>query len=208
MTPCFLAAILLAPIPVLGQPKSDDSVAGLLHREDVQTELKLTDRQKKIWLELDPLPKPKRAATFQADPLVIPDPDIVEKKDFEREKKAWSILGPSQTLRLRELFVQRAGPRALLQSDVQFELELSEEQRDRVSQAKTKYVSTVHQLIDKLARTKSEIGRLDPKKVNDALAANDRRLADELDMVMTNEQRIHLEKMGGRKFTFLEREFK
>lgn len=183
---------------------SDDSVAGLLHREDVQTELKLTPQQLKKWNEIDRIPKPKTGSAFEGDPIAIADPGQIERKNAEREKKAWSILGPSQAVRLMELVIQRQGIRSLLREDVRASLELTEAQAAAVQQAKSRHDMAVVELMRKVASMNTQLGRPDPKKVSDVQATIEKTLIDDLDQIPTQDQRNKLAEMSGKKFTFFE----
>lgn len=196
--------VVLMTVCGWAQARTDDSVAGLLHREDVQAELKMTPNQIKKWNEIDRLPKVKTGGTFESDPIDIADPYVLDKKNEERELKAWDFLGPSQAVRLMELVIQRAGIRAILRTNVQSALAMSDDQIAEVTQAKSRHHMAVKDLMRKVATTTSEIGRLDPKRVADVQRAIDKTLEEDLDKVITQEQRNALADMGGKKFTFFE----
>lgn len=181
-------------------PLTDDSVAGLLHRSDVQAELKMTKSQVEKWEAIDRIRAPKRGGTFEQDPVVLTDPAEQEKKDAEREKKAWSVIGPDQSVRLRELFLQRQGVRALSRDDVQWTLELTDPQKGDVRRAKTKRDMALRTLLDQSKRAK-----LDPKRVRDVLDAVDKQFIDDLNVVLTSEQADKLAQAGGRPFIFNDR---
>lgn len=202
-----LALVILLPLQNQVVPSRDDSMAGMLHREDVQAEVKFTKQQKIKWSEIDRPPKSSRGSTFEDDPLEILDPDAVEKRDKERETRVWRFLGPDQSVRMLELFVQRNGVRVLLRSDYQKLLSLTEDQIDQVLQAKARYDGDVRALMKKVKSVNTEIGRLDPKKVANVRTAIDKTLVDDLDRIPTQEQRNQIDTLGGKKFRFLERRF-
>lgn len=202
-----LTAILLfwAGVPSFGQ--GVDSVASLLHREDVQAELKLTPGQLKTWGEIDKPPRLRRTGTFEADELQLEDPQAVREREAKREEKAWRLLTPSQVGRLSELYVQRVKSVAVLRSDVQAKLQFTAEQSQAVRVALAGYDMSLRSLIRKRDSVKSELGRLDPQKVRDSVKKIEADLSEQLDAVMTNEQRNDLTACGGKPFRFLERKF-
>lgn len=201
------AALTTISFCIAAFAQGSDTVASLLHREDVQTELKLTPKQLKQWLEVDRPPRPKRSGTFESDLLVIEDPQLVREREKQREERAWKLLGPGQTLRLMELFVQRAGPLAILRNDVQTRLELRDDQIHDIRLALAAHDMSVKELIKRQQTVKSELGRLDPKKVKDAFQAREEELSSRLDLILDNEQRYKLGDLKGKPFRFLERKF-
>lgn len=190
--------LLLAPVG----PLDDDTPAGLLHREEVQAELNMTDQQKRDWEKTDPLPKVKRGGTFEPDVLVIPDPVELDKKNAAREARAWAMLGPSQVMRLHELTVQRAGVRALLREDVRSSLGLSDGQREMVRRAKSRHDLDLQALIDRVKRS-----RVDQKRVVDRWNEIESALTDALGQILTPDQEAALLKLGGKPFHFLTHKF-
>ena len=205
----FLAVFLTGAVSAVSAQITlpDDSLAGLLHRDDVQTELKMTESQKKKWRELDRLATIKSGSSFENDPIAIQDPEVIEKRDAQREKKVWAVLTPDQNKRLMELTVQRNGPRMLASVHYQDILGLTEDQRSQVRNAKSEYSGSIRDLIRKRDSVKGEIGRLDPKKVRDVLAQIEKRYVEALDLVMDQDQRNQLATMGGKLFKFSERRF-
>jgi len=197
-------AVAVGPVQLV---PIDDSLAGLLHRDDVQAELKLTASQKKKWAEYDRMPSARRGSTFEGDPLLILDPEVVERRDVLREKKVWSFLGPDQSVRMMELLVQREGVKIILRPSHQVILSLSDEQRDTVRQAKARHNGAIRELIGKVSAAKGEIGRVDPKKVRDAQKKIEAELMEELDKIPTQDQRNLIATLEGKKFRFLERKF-
>lgn len=201
------ALALLVLLPSQQILLADDSMAGMLHREDVQAELKFSKSQKTKWSEIDRLPRSARGSTFDGDPMDILDPDVIERRDTEREAKVWRFLGPDQSVRMLELFVQRNGVRTLLRSDYQKRLALTEDQVDQVRQAKARHDGDLRGLMKKIKGVNTEIGRLDPKKVANVRASIEKTLVEDLDKIATQEQRNQIDTLGGRKFRFLERRF-
>lgn len=201
-----LAAVLLATSLPQTRFIADDSVAGLLHREDVQTELGLSPAQQKKWLEIDRPPKARVGGALEDDPVSVEDPDVRDKRDAEREKRAWSVLGPSQTVRLLQLVVQWLGPKALMRQDVQDSLGLTEDQRSEARRARAAYVMAVRDVIKRLNMKTTEFERPDPKKIRDRLAQIDKNLTDALDAIPNQDQRNQLAEMAGKKFVFAGRD--
>lgn len=205
MRALIAAFFLFVTVQCFGQ--GSDSVASLLHREDVQAELKLTSSQLKTWNEIDKLPRVRRSGTFEADELRVEDPQMVRDCEAKREEKAWRLLTPSQVGRLSELFVQRVKSLAVLRSDIQARLQFTTEQSQAARIALADYDMSMRALIKKRGSVRSELGRLDPQKVRGAITKIERDLSEQLDAIITNDQRNQLTDYGGKPFRFLERKF-
>lgn len=200
------AAIFLNVLFV--SPPEDSTIADLLHREDVQAEIKLTDKQRKKLNEVDPLPKFVNTGTFESDKIVIVDPELALKKEDERERKVWLLLSPDQVTRIFQLHVQRNGVRTITRSDVQAHLQFTDSQKDSIRLAVAGRQMDLRDLI-KLQKTKGlERDRVDPKKLEQKVNLVEQKYTDALRDILTLDQVNALEALGGKKFVFATRSFR
>lgn len=169
----------------------------LLHVREIQVEIHLSEWQVKKVSEIDPLPRFVHPGTFVQEQLVVSLPDDFEARSTQREAKVWNVLKPDQIARLWQLYLQRNGIYSIARSDVQSQLDFSEDQRLKVSRAKLTY----NLAIKNLALKQSKMA-LDPKKVRDVLAKAESELYDGLMVVPTSEQQRTLEELKGKEFKF------
>ncbi len=118
---------------------------GLLAREQVQNEIKITPEQKDKLGEIQKGLRELRTAGGNTKDLSQDEKkkrfaearEKSEKLTAEGEKKLEGILKPEQTKRLEEIYLQQRGVQALKDAKVAKELKLSEEQVGKVDAAIT-----------------------------------------------------------------------
>jgi len=126
-----------------GRGGFDANPSFVLRREDVQTELKLTEEQKKeIQAQQDfRNPNPKMTEFFERMRTANED----ERRAIGEEMRAYSeselkrILKPEQFTRLQQLSFQRQGARALENEDTAKLLNLTDDQKAKVKAATDEY---------------------------------------------------------------------
>ena len=195
-----------------GFGRNTNSLIGLLNRDDVKGELKLTDDQKS---KLDAM-RPARGqgrgnggggnggggggnggggrqggGTF--------DPEAMRKLQAEREKTTLEVLTADQKKRLGELYVQRVGARAVLREDVQAELKITADQKSKI-EALQKTQQEANQSVMEKVRS----GEIERTAVQDIMKKNDTALTDELNKILTADQKAKLKTMEGAPFKFEE----
>ncbi len=113
------------------------AMVALLEMPVVQTELKLADEQRARVEELRLARLPKLRDLMQRLAGLTPPERNVAVTAFRdgEEKDASALLEPAQTTRLRQLLVQREGPRSLGRADVAADLMLSPEQQEKIAAA-------------------------------------------------------------------------
>lgn len=191
-----------------------NSLSSLLHRADVQTELKVTDEQKSKIEALRPAGRPGGTPNGgapnggapgngggqpgQAGPRGgAPDPAAMEARRAEEKKAIAEILTADQLARLEELLIQREGNQAILRKEVQEKLGLSDEQKGQIKTIQGKYNDANREL-----REKSQSGELDRSALREAMTTNRKVLVEELGKVLSAEQTSKLTALGGKPFTF------
>jgi len=175
----------------------------LLGREDVQDDLKLTDDQKSKLSTIRDTQQSKMRETFQAamqnggsrEEMQKRMQEIVPKMMAEVEKEINSVLTADQQKRIREIGIQMAGNRAVMQKDVQKELGITEDQRTKV-ETLVKRQGEANRSI----REKIQSGEIDPSQVRELMEKNNKALDDEIGKVLTDAQKTKLKDLGGRKF--------
>ena len=195
-----------------GFGRNNNSLIGLLNRDDVKGELKISDDQKS---KLDAL-RPARGqggnrggggnagggnggggngggnrqgGTF--------DPEAMRKLQAEREKNTLEVLTADQVKRLKELYVQRVGARAVLREDFQTELKITPDQKSKI-EALQKTQQEANQSVMEKVRS----GELERTAVQDIMKKNETALTDELNKVLTADQKAKLKALEGTPFKF------
>ena len=167
------------------------SLARLLTLSKVQEELKLTDKQKAAAAEINNSLTEERHKLFAE---VSKESHERGKKVAELEEKTSSkvkkLLDASQQKRLHEILVQVNGASELMKKDVQEELQITAEQRQKLLEVNHENSKSRHDALanfegDKAAKT-AELQRDAEKKL----------LA-----VLTEKQREQFEKLKGKKLT-------
>lgn len=189
------------------------SMTGLLSRADVQAELKISDDQKTKIAELNPQRNRggggngngggnggaagggNRGGGTGAGGNF--DPAQMQQMMAEREKKTLEILNADQQKRLKELYIQRVGNRALLREDVQKELGLSSDQTAKIKDLQDKQRTANQELQQKMRN--QEIDRTEGR---DIMTKNQKTLDEELGKVLTGEQATKFKDMRGAEFKF------
>lgn len=188
--------------------RQNNSMIGLLQRSDVQKELNLSDDQKSK-LEAT---RPARGqggnrgnggggngggGNGGGGQRPAQDPEAMAKAAAEREKTMLEVLTPDQSKRLRELFVQRAGSRAVIRPDIQDALKLTATQKEKIGELQKNQREANQAVMEKVRN-----GEIERTAVADIQKKNDSILQEEINKILTVEQRDKLKSMGGAAFTF------
>lgn len=127
------------------------------------------------------------------------DPEAMRQAAREREAKVMAILEPGQQKRLKELFVQRSGNRAAMNETIQKDLGLSEDQI-----AKLKDLQQKQQEANRAVMQKVRDGELSREDVQGTMQKNDEIMNTEIGKILTSAQVAKLKEMGGAPFKFEE----
>ena len=176
----------------------------LLRNTQVQTELKVTDDQK---TKIEALPRGGRGpggnggggqggnGGGQGGGRQAPTPMTAEEqaKQLADDKATTSaILTPEQETRLEQLRVQWAGSNAVYAADVQTALGLSDDQKTKLADLRTKMGEANTALFEKMRNQE-----IDREAGMATMTKNSETFKTEVDKVLTADQKTKLKAMGG-----------
>jgi hypothetical protein len=190
--------------------RQNNNMIGLLQRSDVQSELKLSDDQKS---KLEAM-RPARGqggnrgggnggggngggGNGGGGQRPAQDPEAMAKAAAEREKTTLEVLSPEQTKRLLELYIQRVGSRAVIRADVQEALKINSTQKEKIAELQKNQREATQAVMEKVRN-----GEIERTALADIQKKNDSILQDELNKILSAEQREKLKSMGGAPFKF------
>jgi hypothetical protein len=170
----------------------------VLFRNDVQTDLQLTDAQKTKLTEYRQSMRGQggrrgqgggggQGGGFNREEMAA--------RRAEQEKKLAEILTPEQVKRLKEIQIQLAGAQAIVQPDVQKELGLDAAQTKKIEDLQ-KGFRDANQSVQERMRS----NEIDRQKAMEARRTNTEALRTELQKVLTAAQAEKLKTLGGKPF--------
>ncbi len=181
----------------------------LLRREDVQSEIKMTDDQKGKLDSLQSGAQDKFRAAFanmRQNAGGGGDPEAMMKAAqttmaalFEDlSKDALAILEPDQKKRLKELVVQAQGTLAVLQPDVDKEIGgLTPGQKAQIDDLQRRQDEANRNLIEQV-----QGGEIDREDMGNKMEANRKIMDQAVGKLLTEPQRAKLKEMSGKAFEF------
>lgn len=185
-----------------------NDTGSLLSRKDVQAELKLSDEQKSKIAEL--IPQRQRGQgggqgqgqgqggqRGQGGQGGQGDREANRARQEELAKKIADILDDTQEKRLLELRIQRAGNRAVFMEEVASKLGVTEDQKSKLDELRSKQREAQQSLSEKVRN--QEISREDAQA---ARTKNEKALDEEIAKVLTSDQKDTLKSLGGAPFKF------
>lgn len=198
-----MSVLSLAQFPGGGQRGGMRGMMGggrpvmLLMRPDVREELKISDEQGAKMTEIQQSMMQNMQGMMAGGQR--PDREAMSKMWGDVEKKTMEVLTPEQQKRLRELFIQRQKNQAVMDKDVQKELNLSADQL-----AKLKTLQEQSQKASGALMEKARAGEMDWQQMGEKMRANGEVMNTEIGKVLTEAQRKKLIEMGGKPFEFKE----
>jgi hypothetical protein len=176
---------------------------GLLRREDVKADLNLTADQKTKLDDLMTSMRGQRGEGRNRDAAATPPSDAdrqarraqMETRRAEQQKQIDAILTDSQRTRLKEISLQLRGGTALLDPEVQSNLDLTGEQKDRITSLREKMSEAMQSIFQKV-----QDGTLSREDAMKSAQKNNDVMKTELDKVMTRSQKEKLKSMEGAPF--------
>jgi len=167
-------------------------VARLLFRSDVQTDLQLTADQK---TKLDALRTSMRGQRGGAGGGTPPTADEMKARRDEQQKQVAAILTPEQVKRLGEIAIQVAGDQAVLEPDVQKQLDLTADQKAKIKDLQDKQREANQSIRDKV-----QSGEIQRDASRDLMQKNNQAMSDEIHKLLTEAQLAKLKTLGGTPF--------
>ncbi len=124
--------------------------------------------------------------------------DILEKANVEFEsifregdELLEEILVPDQLSRLKGIYLQKAGPKAVMQEWVEDELEITDSQRKKMEQILETTEKEIKEEVAKLAEQQKR------GKIRELIVRRNMKLGDDLTNVLTDDQRKKYDKLSG-----------
>jgi len=187
----------------MGMRMMGNSKVGLLMREDVKEELKITsEQQSKFEANQQSMMEKFRQQMQNAQGSGMSREDMMaqgQKMMAEGEKMTMEVLTPEQKVRLKELHVQYMKERALTVAEYQKEAGLTTVQVSKIDDLNKK----LEQANRALWSSMRDSG-LSPQEVMGRVENNNKILGTEIQKLLTAEQKSKLTAMGGKPFTFKE----
>lgn len=187
---------------MFGGMRGGGGPAGLVNREDVQRDIKVTDAQKKSLQDLQAKQREEQQARMQEmrnsggggfDREAMQK--MMQENQAKHEKAVKEILDEKQWLRVKQIWVQLQGNRAILNAEVQKELKMTDEQVGKVKDLQAKQQEAAQSLMEKIRN--QEITR---EEMQEITRKNNETMNTELGKILTPEQAAALKAMGGEPF--------
>lgn len=193
------------------QRMGGDSLNGLLRRADVQAELKLTDDQK---TKLVPQRGQGGAGGGGGQGQGGGqrgqggagggggqgfDPAAMRQRQAEQEKLVFETLDATQGARLKGLYIQRVGNRAVLSGAIAKDLGLTDDQNKKIEELQTKQREAMQSVMEKMRN-----GEIERDQIQDIMKKNNDIFSDELGKILTEDQKGKLKTMRGADFKFVD----
>jgi len=168
------------------------SPAGLLRREDVQTDLGLSETVKAKLKEINDLSRQAMRDAFQNGDR---DPKAVEAMRKAAEEKQMALLDEKQKVRLREIWIQLTGSYVLYDAKILEDLALTADQKKTIAELKSKQDKDSASLMEKMRDEDA-----DRQALMDEMRKSTEMVKEALDKVLTADQKLKLKDLGGKPF--------
>lgn len=170
----------------------------LVNRADVQKDIKFTAAQKNKLDALRQKQQEDRQAMFQdmqngGDRQAMMEK--FQKLQEEADKEIMAILTDTQKKRLKEISIQLAGPRAVMQEEIAKELKLTGAQKKKIDDLMQAQGQANQEIFAKMRN-----GEIEQEEVRSLMEKNNKALEAEINKVLTADQKNQLEKMKGAEF--------
>jgi len=177
--------------------------SALVNRADVQEDLKLTAAQKESLTKLREKQQEDQRAMmenlrnsgggggFDREAMT----KMMQENQAKNEKAVNEILTPEQQKRLKEIWVQLQGNRAIMDAKIQDELGFDQGQKDAVKALQAKQQEAAAAL-----REKMQNQEIDREQMTEISRKNDEVMLAELGKIMKEDQAAKLKTMGGAPF--------
>lgn len=176
--------------------------ASLVNRTDVQEDLKLTSAQKDSLTKLREKQQEDQRAMMEN--LRNSGGGGFDREAFQKmqqenqaknEKAVNEILTPEQQKRLKEIWVQLQGNRAIMDAKIQDELGFDQGQKDAVKALQAKQQEATQSLMEKMRNQE-----IDREQMQEISRKNDETMLAELGKILKEDQAAKLKAMGGAPF--------
>lgn len=173
----------------------------LTGRDDVQKDLNLTDDEKAKLSDLrdksqqkmrDAMTEARDSAGDDRDAMMKAMTAVREKLSADNDKDVAGILTPDQTKRLKEIKIQFVGV-AIVASDkgVQKDLNITDDQIAKFKDLQTRQRQAMMEAFQN--------AQGDQQAMRDIMQKNQKAMADEINKILTDDQKAKFKDMGGTK---------
>jgi len=180
----------------------------LINRPEVQTELKLTDEQKRQIQDILNKAREDMQGLMENARASGGGPEEMQRMFLEHNqaitKKINAVLTPEQAKRLKEIGIQAQGIRAILDPEVQKELGLSADQKAQIQRAQQENQRAMMEAFQG-QRGGGGGGNVDREAMREARDKMNKQFEEALTKVLTPEQAQKLKEMGGAPFKLAQR---
>ena len=177
-----------------GNPAQNPSI--LLRRDDVKTDLQLTDDQKSKLFDLEQGLRDRFSEVFRnggSDPETRQKAiENIVKKIIEDVNK---ILTTGQLKRLKEIAIQVAGNSSAALPEIQKELSITADQKTKIADLMTRQAKATSEAVERMRN-----GEIQSADVQEAVQKNQKILNEEIGKLLTQAQRDKLKTLGGKTF--------
>jgi Spy/CpxP family protein refolding chaperone len=177
---------------------NDPTGAGLVNRDDVSGEIKITADQKSKIDALRQSQREKMREMFQ-NGGGGQDPTAFQKMQAENNKAILALLTDDQKKRLKELAIQRMKESAATHADIQKELGVTDDQKAKIKDLQDKQQAANAAIMEKMRN--QEIER---EAATESFRKNTDALNSEIGQILTDAQKSKLKAMSGKEFKFVE----
>lgn len=178
-------------------------VSSLLAMKEVQKELGMSDQQ--IDEIAGPASEINDEMRSEMRAIMMGGGDRAELEELisdlqEEEKELVDKLDKKQQKRLQQLQYQRMGESMFLDKDVQSSLDLNDDQISEIEDAMQASQDKMRQIF------MDAQGSGDMSGIREAMASNREELAEDVDSVLTEDQRAEVKELKGKPFEFPQRQ--
>jgi Spy/CpxP family protein refolding chaperone len=216
-TTSILGLVLILAGPALAQRGQGGGGRGgfggpgmLIQNQSVQKELKLTDDQiqkiKDATTSINEKHKDERDAvrSLQGDERREKGQELGKKIANETNEALAGILKPEQSKRLKEITLQRDGPRAFNSEDVQNSLKLTDDQKDKIKTINEDAAKEMREIFPQGGRRGAGGGGVADanvfKESMTKMAALNKETMEKISSVLTDDQKKAWKDMTGQPF--------
>jgi Spy/CpxP family protein refolding chaperone len=188
-----------------GMMGGQGNATGLLRRDDVKDDLKLTDDQKSKLADVLDKARARQREAFQNSGFQPGTPpseeqqkkmaETFQKLNEETTKEVNAILTAEQQKRLKEISVQFAGNGIALNPEYQKELGITDEQKAKLADLQKKQGEAMRTLMQKMRDQE-----IDMQGMREAAEKNGKIMNDEIGKVLTDDQKKKIAEMSGKPF--------
>jgi len=174
------------------------SLSQLLGRRDVQDELKVTAEQKTKIEQANQKAREEMQGRMEemrggGDPQAMRD--AMQKFQKDQDAKVLAILDKEQQARLKEISIQLRGNRALLDADVQKELGLSPEQKQKIKRLQEQQQEQMQNMMEEMRG-----GGGDREGMREKMQQMQTKMTEDLGKILTPDQAEKFKQRGDKPF--------